>query len=98
MYLFFHDIGIPGWALLVGFFVIILPIVIITIRGVWIIAAGKSKRAAVYAGGIFGASILLWLLCCFSGSLILETFLMLLTLPFGVVLGFLHGNIGFYLI
>lgn len=97
MFLFFHDIGLTWWIVLM-ILAVVLSILAFLIRGIWIIIANKSRRATIYASVIFGSSVILWLLCWFSGNMILETLLMALTLPFGIVLGFLHGNIGFYLI
>ncbi|MDQ6787054.1 MAG: hypothetical protein M3033_09630 [Acidobacteriota bacterium] len=98
MFLFFHDIGFPWWAALVALFFIVLPLFVIVLRGIYILVAGKSRRATFYAGGVFVGAIILWLISWFTGNLIVETILMLFTLPFGMVLGFLHGDLGFYLI
>lgn len=98
MFLFFHDIGFPWWAMLIALFLIVLPLIIIVLRGIYILVAGKSKRATVYAGVIVAGSTILWLISWFTGNLIVETFLMLFTLPFGIVLGFLHADLGYYLV
>jgi hypothetical protein len=97
MLLFFHDIGLTWWLVLI-ILAVVLSISAFLIRGIWIIIAGKSRRASLYAGAIFGSAIVLWLAAWFTGSMIVETLLMLLTYPFGVFLGFLHANFGFYLI
>lgn len=98
MPLLFHDIGLT-WGVVVLFLVILAGLFAIFLRATWVVVMGKSRRAVTYGAWLFGTSVLLWFLAWqLWESFIFEVPLMVLTLPFGVVLGPLHMDLGFYLV
>jgi hypothetical protein len=72
-------------------------VLFIVLRAIYIAIRRPTEQMLYWAGGLLGVCLAIWPVAWWSSSMLLEALMQITAFPFGWLLGFLHGDLWYFI-